>query len=68
MYNQEDQTHNMSVEHIFEILNDVKAAKLPVSDAVDGLAYWFHEAFQTGEIAVEQMDENNAQGVQGEGI
>jgi hypothetical protein len=61
MYNQEDQSHNMSVEHIFEILNDVKTAKLPVSDAVDGLAYWFHEAFHIGEIAVEQPDEIDAE-------
>jgi hypothetical protein len=45
-----------SVAHIFEILNDVKAEQLPVSDAVDSLAYWYHEAFQSGEISVEKPD------------
>ncbi|MBL0387987.1 hypothetical protein JJB07_15200 [Tumebacillus sp. ITR2] len=48
--------HRESVEHIFEILNNVKAEELPVSDAVDSLAYWFHEAFQSGEISVEPSD------------
>jgi len=43
-----------AVEQIFQILNDVKTEELPVSDAVDSLAYWFHEAFQSGEIAVER--------------
>ncbi|PWK06597.1 hypothetical protein [Tumebacillus permanentifrigoris] len=46
--------HAESVEHIFQILNDVKAEQLPVSDAVDSLAYWFHEAFERGEIGVEK--------------
>lgn len=45
-----------SVEHIFQILNDVKAAQLPVSDAVDSLAYWFDEAFRSGEISVEKTN------------
>ncbi|HEU4963959.1 MAG TPA: hypothetical protein VFV52_08925 [Bacilli bacterium] len=45
-----------SVEHIFEILNDVKANGLPVSDAVDSLAYWYNEAFEHGDIQVEQPD------------
>ncbi|ASS75421.1 hypothetical protein CIG75_10820 [Tumebacillus algifaecis] len=58
MYNEQDQLpQGMTVEHIFEILNDVKTAKLPVSDAVDSLAYWYHEAFQTGEINVEEPSE-----------
>ncbi|KEO80946.1 hypothetical protein [Tumebacillus flagellatus] len=59
--------HRESVEHIFEILNDVKAAELPVSDAVDSLAYWFHEAFQSGEISVEQ-GEADANALNGEDI
>ncbi|TCP59104.1 hypothetical protein EV586_101303 [Tumebacillus sp. BK434] len=55
MDNREDQTlQGESIEHIFNILNDVKAAQLPVSDALDSLAYWYHEAFQTGEIDVEE--------------
>jgi len=43
-----------SVEHIVQILNDVLSEELPVSDAVDSLAYWFHAAFSKGEISVEQ--------------
>ncbi|ARU62727.1 hypothetical protein CBW65_18390 [Tumebacillus avium] len=55
MYNREDQLpQGASIEHIFGILNDVKTAELPVSDALDSLAYWYHEAFQTGEINVEE--------------
>jgi hypothetical protein len=55
VYNREDQQpQGTTLAHIFEILNDVKEAKLPVSDAVDSLAYWYHEAFQTGEIHVEE--------------
>lgn len=55
MPKQEDQQPpEMSVDHIFSILEDVQTAKLPVSDAVDSLAYWYHQAFQTGEIDVEE--------------
>jgi len=58
MYNREDQLPQPeSLEQIFEILNDVKTDKVPVSDALDSLAYWFHEAFQSGEISVEQGDD-----------
>lgn len=52
MYENENSLQPDSVEHIFQILNDVKAAELPVTDAVDALAYWYHEAFQDGEIQV----------------
>ena len=45
-----------SVEHIFQILNDVKAEGLPVTDAVDALAYWYHEAFQDGAIKVDEAE------------
>lgn len=45
-----------SVRHIFDILKDVQQNALPVSDAVDSLAYWYHEAFQQGDIDVEQPD------------
>ncbi|MCX7568856.1 hypothetical protein OS242_02635 [Tumebacillus sp. DT12] len=68
MYNREDQQgQEESVQHIFQILNDVKAADLPVSDAVDSLAYWFHEAFQKGEISVEE-GEIDAEALQGEDV
>lgn len=56
MYNREDQMSQESLDHIFSILNNVKDDSLPVSDALDTLAYWFHEAFQSGEISVEQPD------------
>lgn len=48
-----------SVEHIFQILNDVKAADLPVTDAVDALAYWYHEAFQDGAIKVDEPEQQS---------
>lgn len=56
-----------SVEQIMQILNDVQAESLPVSDALDSLAYWYHEAFQKGDIAVEQPDPD-ADMLQGEDI
>ena len=49
-----------AVEHIFQILNDVKGEDLPVSDAVDSLAYWYHEAFAQGDISVEPGEGKSA--------
>jgi hypothetical protein len=63
----DEMSQHDSVEHIMQILNDVKAEGLPVSDAIDSLAYWYHEAFQKGDIAVEQGDVD-AEALQGEDI
>ncbi|MGZ4106082.1 MAG: hypothetical protein ACXVDE_01615 [Tumebacillaceae bacterium] len=67
MDRRDDVPQHDSVEHIMGILNDVKSEALPVSDALDSLAYWYHEAFQSGDIAIEQGDAD-ADVLQGEDI
>jgi hypothetical protein len=52
-YREDQQPQTDAMEHIFQILNDVKTNELTVSDAVDSLAYWYHEAFVNGSIQVE---------------